>query len=183
MSIMQNINKNKGNFYVDSGDNQTFSTPPKKNTKLTDTSDLQSSPKKIPCFLTAQKSSCGSRGQMAGGDESVTTTTYTNDYEFLEKLGDGSFGTVYKCRNKNDNNIYAVKVTKKMIVNQATKKLFLQEAIELARISDRFDQSNIVRYYNCWIDKGQFYLAMEYCNESLGATKKQVAGFDEKQLK
>ena len=39
---------------------------------------------------------------------------YLIDYEEIEKIGEGGFGRVYKCRNRVDSNIYAVK---KMVIN------------------------------------------------------------------
>jgi serine/threonine protein kinase len=36
------------------------------------------------------------------------------DYEELEMIGRGGFGRVYRCRNKIDSNIYAIK---KMVIN------------------------------------------------------------------
>lgn len=39
---------------------------------------------------------------------------YKADYEELEMIGEGGFGSVYRCRNRVDSNIYAVK---KIIIN------------------------------------------------------------------
>ena len=38
-------------------------------------------------------------------------TRFENDFAVLETLGSGHFGKVYKCQNKLDGLIYAIKVT------------------------------------------------------------------------
>ncbi len=39
----------------------------------------------------------------------LTDSRYTADFEQLERLGQGGFGTVFKVRNKLDGRVYAVK--------------------------------------------------------------------------
>lgn len=38
---------------------------------------------------------------------------YSFDYDFEKEIGYGSFGSVWKCRNKFDHKYYAVKLSKK----------------------------------------------------------------------
>lgn len=52
---------------------------------------------------------------------------YSNDYEFLKEIGHGSFGSVYKCLHKIDNNFYAVKISKKQISGSGSRKELLNE--------------------------------------------------------
>jgi serine/threonine-protein kinase 24/25/MST4 len=46
-----------------------------------------------------------------------------NGYEFLEELGSGSFGTVFKCINTETNDIFATKIILKENVNNNKKLL------------------------------------------------------------
>ena len=41
--------------------------------------------------------------------------TRTADFEVLKELGQGSYGTVYKVKGKNDGRIWAVKKIKRLI--------------------------------------------------------------------
>jgi hypothetical protein len=41
--------------------------------------------------------------------EEAFSNQFSLEYEFLECLGNGVFGQVFKCRNTVDNNIYAIK--------------------------------------------------------------------------
>ena len=36
-----------------------------------------------------------------------------SDYKILKRLGSGTFGSVYKCRHTETNEIYAIKIIKK----------------------------------------------------------------------
>ena len=40
------------------------------------------------------------------------TSRYANDFEELDKIGEGGFGEVYKARHRIDGNIYAIKKIK-----------------------------------------------------------------------
>jgi len=66
--------------------------------------------------------------------------------EFV-KIGSGGFGMVFKARHKIDNHCYAIKV----IPYQDPEKsaIVLKEVQSLSS----FHHPNIIRYFNCWIDK------------------------------
>jgi hypothetical protein len=56
----------------------------------------------------------------------VTTTApplarYEQDYEQLDMIGSGCFGSVYKVRDRTDGWLYAIKITKKKFRGQADK--------------------------------------------------------------
>ena len=40
------------------------------------------------------------------------TSRYENDFEELDKIGEGGFGEVFKARHRIDGNIYAIKKIK-----------------------------------------------------------------------
>ncbi|KXN81004.1 Serine/threonine-protein kinase gcn2 [Leucoagaricus sp. SymC.cos] len=74
---------------------------------------------------------------------------WKEDWEELELLGKGAFGSVVKARNKIDNRIYAVKKIR-LKTQQSDTKIF-REVNALSRLSHRF----IVRYYTTWVETSE----------------------------
>ncbi|KAH7923751.1 Serine/threonine-protein kinase [Leucogyrophana mollusca] len=74
---------------------------------------------------------------------------WKEDWEELELLGRGAFGSVVKARNKIDSRIYAVKKIR-LRTDQNDTKLF-REVNALSRLSHRF----IVRYYTTWVETSE----------------------------
>ncbi|KAI6146889.1 kinase-like domain-containing protein [Pisolithus tinctorius] len=74
---------------------------------------------------------------------------WKEDWEELELLGRGAFGSVVKARNKIDNRIYAVKKIR-LRTDQSDTKIF-REVNALSKLSHRF----IVRYYTTWVETAQ----------------------------
>ncbi|KAJ7596327.1 kinase-like domain-containing protein [Mycena floridula] len=91
-------------------------------------------------FKTPLVSSRNSRPQV--------TSRWKEDWEELELLGKGAFGSVVKARNKVDNQIYAVKKVKLKMHSDA--KIF-REVNAISRLSHRF----IVRYYTTWLETAE----------------------------
>ncbi|KAF5357565.1 hypothetical protein D9757_013020 [Collybiopsis confluens] len=76
------------------------------------------------------------------------TSRWKEDWEELELLGKGAFGSVVKARNRIDNRIYAVK--KVRLRTTQSDKIF-REVNALSRLSHRF----IVRYYTTWVETSE----------------------------
>ena len=72
---------------------------------------------------------------------------FTHTYEIIKKIGAGSYGSVFKVRNKIDTKNYALKLTK---INNPK---ILREVQNMALL----DHRNIVRYYSCWIEPANIY--------------------------
>ncbi len=82
------------------------------------------------------------------------------DFETQNKLGSGSFGTVYKVRRKADNSIYVIKdvrIGELSFREQA-------EAINEVNILAGIDSPYIVGYFDSFIEAGSLHIVMEYCN-------------------
>ncbi|KAF8345771.1 kinase-like domain-containing protein [Amanita rubescens] len=80
---------------------------------------------------------------------------WKEDWEELELLGKGAFGSVVKAQNKIDNRIYAVKKIRLKTL-QKDNKIF-REVNALSRLSHRF----IVRYYTTWVETSEVALEAE----------------------
>ena len=82
------------------------------------------------------------------------------DFETLNKLGSGSFGTVYRVRRIIDNAIYVIKN-----VNIGDLPYREQEeAINEVNLLAGIDSPYIVGYFDSFIEAGSLHIVMEYCN-------------------
>ncbi|KAJ7760657.1 kinase-like domain-containing protein [Mycena maculata] len=77
------------------------------------------------------------------------SSRWKEDWEELELLGKGAFGSVVKARNKIDSRIYAVKKIR-LSTTQSDTKIF-REVNALSRLSHRF----IVRYFTTWVETAE----------------------------
>lgn len=75
----------------------------------------------------------------------------------IDKIGQGSFGTVYKTFNVLDNKYYALKITN---INN-------NEDFKECRMLSKLSHPNIIRYYSVWSELNKLYLQTELCNEDL----------------
>jgi len=78
-----------------------------------------------------------------------------DQYEWLEKLGEGSFGSVHLVRSYNDGNLYAIK---KIRINYDAL-IRIKNEISIMR-----DLSNpvLIKYYAHFVDDKYVYIVMEY---------------------
>jgi serine/threonine kinase 3 len=93
-------------------------------------------------------------------------------FEMLEKLGEGSFGIVCKCRHKKDNKIYAVKV----IEMEGEDDSAIRREIDILKVCD---SDLIVRYGGCYKKANTLLIAMEYCD---GGSVQDIIRLRKKQL-
>lgn len=78
-----------------------------------------------------------------------------NEFAQGEKIGKGGFASVYRAKNHSDKNDYAIK---KIKLNVNGLKGNVQEELERvlseATCLAKFNNDNIVRYYNSWLEVG-----------------------------
>ena len=74
-------------------------------------------------------------------------------------IGKGSFGKVYRCRHKLDQNEYAVKETLKKFVGRH-RVYGLNEIQALASLTAIEENTNVVRYYHSWVEDEKLYLVV-----------------------
>ena len=83
-----------------------------------------------------------------------------NNYEIIENLGSGSFGSAFKVISKEDNKIYVIK---KISLKEAKKKE-INSIKDEAKILSSINSKYIVKYYDSFTDDNSFNIVMEYCN-------------------
>jgi len=83
-------------------------------------------------------------------------------YEVLGIVGEGAYGIVYKCKNKENGKIVAMKKFKD-INEELVKKTMKRELKMLQQIK----HENIVEFQESFIHKGNLYLVFEYVEKNL----------------
>ena len=83
-------------------------------------------------------------------------------YEIIKKLGKGTFGTVYKVMHKNTGLIRAMKVIPK---NNTKYKLTDDDIIHEINILKSLEHPHIIRLYEFYIYKENYFLINEFCTE------------------
>ncbi|XP_055979884.1 wee1-like protein kinase 2 [Sorex fumeus] len=86
---------------------------------------------------------------------------YKKEFLELEKIGVGSFGTVYKCIKRLDGCVYAIKRSTESSLGLSNENLTLHEVYAHAVLGHH---PHVVRYYSSWIEDGHLIIQNEYCN-------------------
>ena len=105
-----------------------------------------------------------------------------NDFEFREKLGTGSFGSVYIVKRKENQKIYAMKRVR--LINLGEKEK--QNSFNEVRLLASFSHPNIIGYKEAFFDEksSTLNIVMEYADDGDLSTKiknnlKRHVNFDE----
>uniref|UniRef100_A0A182N4B6 Membrane-associated tyrosine- and threonine-specific cdc2-inhibitory kinase n=1 Tax=Anopheles dirus TaxID=7168 RepID=A0A182N4B6_9DIPT len=91
-------------------------------------------------------------------------TYYEQCFEQLTKVGEGSFGEVFKVRSRTDGRLYAVKKSKTFFRSTQSRQLCLEEVRRYEQFSDH---ENCVKLYHAWEQDDRLYMQMELCRENL----------------
>ena len=86
-----------------------------------------------------------------------------NKYEVLGIVGEGAYGVVLKCRNKDNSEIVAIKKFKESEDDEIVRKTTLREVKVLRMLRQR----NIVHLMEAFRRKGKLYLVFEYVEKNL----------------
>lgn len=73
---------------------------------------------------------------------------YHTDFEQIEKLASGGFGSVYRARNIVDDNEYAIK---KIYFKNSTPE-FCEKVLRETRVFSSLNHENIVNYHSSWLE-------------------------------
>lgn len=86
-----------------------------------------------------------------------------NKYEVLGVVGEGAYSVVLKCRNKETNDVVAVKKFKESEDDEVVRKTTLREV----KILRMLKHDNIVTLREAFRRKGRLYLVFEYVDRTL----------------
>ncbi|KAL7467703.1 hypothetical protein ACHAXS_011452 [Conticribra weissflogii] len=100
---------------------------------------------------------------------SSSFSRFAADFEVVGTLGNGSFGCVYKVRNRMDRRMYAIKAAKREARGISDRDRMLQEVYALAALSDNTttEAMHIVRYHQAWMEGNRLYIQTELCQSTL----------------
>lgn len=85
---------------------------------------------------------------------------YMTDFEQEGIVGEGSFSTVFKSRNRLDGCLYAIKKLKRKMTTTNSKMTTMKEVCALAALADC---PRLIRYYGCWIEDSHLWIQTELC--------------------
>ncbi|XP_018332374.1 membrane-associated tyrosine- and threonine-specific cdc2-inhibitory kinase [Agrilus planipennis] len=97
-------------------------------------------------------------------------------FENQVKVGEGSFGNVYRARSKEDNEYYAIKVAKNNHTSYSEK---FGEVLRLEKIEEH---ERCVKYFLAWEEQGHLYIQLELCMTSLDKYAQQNHYIPEQQM-
>ncbi|XP_026335183.3 cyclin-dependent kinase-like 4 isoform X1 [Ursus arctos] len=84
-------------------------------------------------------------------------------YEKLAKIGEGSYGVVFKCRNKTSGQVVAIKKFVESEDDPVAKKIALREI----RMLKQLKHPNLVNLIEVFRRKRKMHLVFEYCDHTL----------------
>jgi len=83
-------------------------------------------------------------------------------YEVIGIVGEGAYGVVYKCKNKENGEFVAIKKFKE-VEDELVKKTMTREL----RVLQMLKHDNIVEYKEAFKRKGNLFLVFEYVDKNL----------------
>ena len=103
-----------------------------------------------------------------------------NSFDILEKIGGGSFGKVFKVRQKNTGKIYAMKVLNKLYLIQ---KQLLRYAITECNVLKKSDCPFIIKLHYSFQTPENLYMILDYCPIGDLSIQIQINLFEEDEAK
>lgn len=91
-------------------------------------------------------------------------TFFDQCFEVIAKIGEGSFGEVFKVRSKEDGRLYAIKRSIQLYRGES----YRQERLEEVRRYEQFSEhDHCITLYRAWEQSDLLYMQLELCKGSL----------------
>ena len=89
---------------------------------------------------------------------------YSEDYEIISLIGEGHFGKVYKVKSIINNNIFAMKILNRDILNQSSNDLeIMNNELDISRtILSMSHNDNIIHCYGTYESPSQIAMIYDY---------------------
>ena len=88
-----------------------------------------------------------------------------DDFEILQQLGTGAFGTVFKVLSKINNKVYAMKKMNIKEIKEENEKAYqltLNETEFLSELTKNSNQPHIIKYYKHFVEGDYLYIIIEF---------------------
>ncbi|XP_059611755.1 membrane-associated tyrosine- and threonine-specific cdc2-inhibitory kinase [Phlebotomus argentipes] len=93
-----------------------------------------------------------------------TESYFDQCFERISKIGEGSFGEVFKVRSREDGLLYAVKKSKQYFRSESYREERLKE---VRRHEEFSSHEHCVTLHKAWEERDRLYIQMELCQSSL----------------
>jgi membrane-associated tyrosine- and threonine-specific cdc2-inhibitory kinase len=97
-------------------------------------------------------------------DKSKTDPYFEQCFETICKLGEGSFGEVFKVRSRDDGKLYAIKKTKQIFRSENHRRERLEEVKRYEQFSNN---EHCVTMYKAWEQDDLLFMQIELCTGSV----------------
>ena len=98
---------------------------------------------------------------LGGGDDHIPSISrYIQDFIEIEKIGSGDFGCVFKCVNRLDGCVYAIKQSRKPLKGSSSEKRALNEVYAHAVLGKH---TRVVHYFSAWAEEDRMFIQNEFC--------------------
>jgi membrane-associated tyrosine- and threonine-specific cdc2-inhibitory kinase len=97
-------------------------------------------------------------------DSSKRSSYYEQCFDQISKIGEGSFGEVFKVKSHEDGKMYAVKKTKQMYRSENHRRESLEE---VRRYEEFSNNQHCIRLYKAWEQDDLLYIQIELCKGSV----------------
>lgn len=108
---------------------------------------------RVPCVLDSPHYDSGS-----------SQSYFEQCFQVCEKLGEGSFGEVYRVRSRDDGKMYAIKKSCRPFRGEFDRRQKLAEVEKHERLPQH---PNCVQFYKAWEERHLLYIQTELCRMSL----------------
>uniref|UniRef100_A0A9J2PKL5 Membrane-associated tyrosine- and threonine-specific cdc2-inhibitory kinase n=1 Tax=Ascaris lumbricoides TaxID=6252 RepID=A0A9J2PKL5_ASCLU len=132
-----------------------------------------------PHFITFKSNSDPVLTKSKSYNERSGLTYFEQCFEQERKIGEGSFGEVFRVKSKDDNKWYAVKRTIEPFRNSSDRELKLREVQKHELLPKH---PNLVEFIRAWEERGRLYIQTELCEYSLSDYAEREHNIPEEQL-
>ena len=95
---------------------------------------------------------------------SYSDSFFQTNYKIIEKIGQGSFGDVYKVYSNNDKQYFAIKKIIRQYTSAMDRDKKLREAIKHSHMPKH---PNLVSFFNYWEENNSLFIRIELCSSNL----------------
>lgn len=115
-------------------------------------------------------------------DSSLSSSVYRSSlresyfeqcFEVVDRIGEGSFGEVFKVRSKEDGQLYAIKKSLQLYRGETSRQMRIEEVRRYEQFSEH---DNCITLHKAWEQNDLLYMQLELCKCNLETYAMQTNG-------